>query len=149
MGMRRKIACGLVAGLVAGLFLGIAGRIVMRILALAGNMIPTFTIEASLGVLLIGVIIGLISGLVYAVLAAFLPPFRGQGVVYGLLIMGVLLLLMPDLIQGELANAENGQRVLRLAAGLYAVVFAGFGAIVEAVSMRMGKIARSPSSLPL
>ena len=97
------------AGLVAGLFLGIVGRIVMRILALAENMIPTFAIEASPGVLLIGVIIGLVSGLIYAVLVAFLPPFRDQGVAYGLIIMGVLLLLMPDLIQGELANAENGQ----------------------------------------
>ena len=144
MRMRRKIAGGLAAGLVAGIFLGIVGRIVMRILALAGNMMPTFTIEASLGVLLIGVIIGLVSGLIYTGLAAFLPPFRGQGVVYGLIIMGVLLLLMPDLIQGELAKAENGQRVLRLAAGLYAVVFCAFGAILEAVSMRMGKIAPSP-----
>jgi hypothetical protein len=145
MRIRRKITGGLMAGLVAGVFLGIVGRIVMRILALAGNMIPTFTIEASLGVLLIGVIIGLISGLIYAVLMAFLPRFRGQGVVYGLTIMGVLLLLLPDLIQGELANAENGQTVLRLAAGLYAVVFSAFGAILEAVSMKMGKIAPSPS----
>jgi hypothetical protein len=144
MRMRRKMAGGLVAGVVAGLFLGIMGRVVMRILALAGNMIPTFTIEASLGVLLIGVIIGLVSGLIYAVLAAFLPPFRGQGVVYGLIIMGVLLLLLPDLIQGELANAENGQQVLRLAAGLYAVVFSAFGAILQAVSKRMVKIAPAP-----
>jgi hypothetical protein len=144
MRIRRRLVGGLVAGLFAGLFLGIMGRIVMRILALAGNMTPTFTIQASLGIVLIGVIIGLISALVYALLTTFLPPFRGLGVVYGLLVMGVMFLLLPDLVQGELANSENGQLVLRLAAGLFALVFAAFGLILQTISTRMGKIAASP-----
>ena len=137
MNIRRRIASGLLAGLAAGLFLGVTGRMVMRLLALAGGMRPGFSIEATLGVLLIGVIIGLVSGLIYAVLRAFLPPFRGQGILYGLLWMGVLALLNQRLIQEEIASAADGRVMLVAALALFTLVFVIFGTILEMVSKRV------------
>jgi hypothetical protein len=71
---RSPWAFGPMLGIALGLpVLGGGGRIAMRVIAHATNVAPSFSIEGTITVLLMGAVSGAAGGLIYAVLARLLP----------------------------------------------------------------------------
>jgi hypothetical protein len=103
-----KLGLGLAAGMAGGAAAGLGSRLSMRGIALAGGLQPTFTLEGTLGLLIIGIIIGMPFGLAFVALRRFLPGTGiGRGLVYGLFLF--LIGLAPPLLfyrEGEFLLAS-------------------------------------------
>ena len=62
-----RIGAGLVTGAAAGALIGgIGARLAMRVVALLGEGVPSFSIAGTLGILLMGAVLGAIGGLGFA-----------------------------------------------------------------------------------
>lgn len=125
-GMRR-LALGVLAGVGAGLLAGgIGSRLAMRGVALAAGIPPTFTIEGTLGLLLMGGLFGLPLGALYALLRGALAE-RWRGLTYGVLLLCFILLplLLAD-TEGEIALAP-----LPIGIALFSVLPLGYGLLLE------------------
>ena len=85
------MAAGLV-GLVAGALVGgIGGRLAMRLVVVIGGLEPSFSIEGTVGIMVIAAIFGLIVGLIYGVVRPFIPV-RGlwKGLAFGLVLAALI-----------------------------------------------------------
>ena len=62
-----RIGAGLVTGAAAGALIGgIGARLAMRVVALLGEGVPSFSVGGTLGILLMGAVLGAIGGLGFA-----------------------------------------------------------------------------------
>src|SRR5258707_4233744 len=73
----QALRTGLQGGLIAGVFLGVSARLVMRVIALADGRHAEFSVEGTVGILVMGSIIGLLSGLLFIMLRRRVPTSRG------------------------------------------------------------------------
>jgi hypothetical protein len=79
----------LLVGAAAGfVVLGIGGRIAMRAIAIASNAPPSFTLDGTFTVILLGLLTGVGGGLLYAVLHRLIPQRRMlRSALYGFVIV--------------------------------------------------------------
>lgn len=116
------------ANLAAGLVLGAAGRVVMRIIALAVGIRPGFSIGGTTEVILMGVIIGAPAGVLYGVVRRFVPGGYRRAGLFGVLTFAALALWTPPAARSAMAAAGNP---VGLAVGLFGALFVGYGLLVE------------------
>jgi len=84
----RLVSVGLLAGVVVGLLAGIGARVAMRLVALAGNVAPEFTVAGTLVVLITGVFYGVLAGVLFVAVQPYLSSSRRwQGVLFGLVLV--------------------------------------------------------------
>jgi hypothetical protein len=133
----RKMSIGARAGLVSGVVLGIGARLAMRVVALASNRAAEFSVEGTLGILLIGVIIGMISGLIFMALRKYLPG-NGlmKGLIYGALIYLALALVLRTALQEEIGPAIAAG-LLPLILGMFGLAFIAYGLVLQAMVVRL------------
>ncbi|MEJ1222935.1 hypothetical protein [Sediminicola sp. 1XM1-17] len=91
----KQIFIGALVGLVSGaLILGLGGRMVMRLIAILGDLQGGFSWDGSMEVIALGMLIGLISGTIFALVLQFGHKKRPwTGLVYGILVFGSILIL--------------------------------------------------------
>ena len=104
--MGKRLLAGAAAGLAAGILIfGLGGRVLMRLVALAGHRPVHFGAGASLGIVLIGGVLGLLGGIGFGVLQRALPGRAAvQGLLYGTLFFVVAVPLQPAPIQAEITE---------------------------------------------
>lgn len=122
------MAAGL-AGLVAGALVGgIGGRLAMRAVAVIGGLEPGFSIEGTMGIMLIGAILGVLAGMIYGVVRPFIPlPGLGKGLVFGIVLAGLITLPFFLAPSGELALASPA-----VGAALFGAIGLFYGLALEA-----------------
>jgi hypothetical protein len=130
----KKLGVGLLSGLVAGLILGIGARLAMRIIALVAHQSVAFSMEGTLGILLVSVIVGLVAGPIFVMVQAYIPGAQWRGSIFGLIILGLFSTVIPPPIQEEIANAGDH---LPLILVLFVVVFIVFGMTLQRVPKRL------------
>lgn len=124
--MGRRLLTAAAAGLVCGiLVLGLGGRVMMRIVALAGHRPVHFGAGATAGIVLIGGILGLIGGLGFGLLQRVLPGSAAvKGLLYGTLFFVVVVPLQPDPIQAEITELRS---IWSIVIPLFWALFLAFG----------------------
>ena len=71
----RVIGIGILSGMVAGLITGTGARIAMRIVAMAANRSPIFTVGGTFFILFIGFLGGLIIGFIISIISVLLTQY--------------------------------------------------------------------------
>ncbi len=109
MSLVKKALLGLLCGLITGaVILGAGGRIVMSVIALLGNVTPTWSLGGSVEVIVFGALVGAVVGLVYGAVRAYLPGSSlVKGVLAGLLLFGVMALLPPPSARSAMAGFDD------------------------------------------
>ena len=126
---------GLVAGAALGfVFLGIGARVGMRLFAVASGQAPTFTIEGSIAVSLLGALTGALIATIFLLVRTALPTRRWVRGALFWIICGALVL--------------RGLRpVTVLNAGIFVPLFAIHGALLHAfwcrIHLRRGGVLRA------
>ncbi len=112
-----RIGAGLVTGAVAGVLIGgIGARLAMRVVALLGEGIPSFSVGGTLGILLMGAVLGAIGGLGFALVRWLLRLRAGDetsslrnilaGAGYGAILSALVVLPFFLAPTGELSLAS-------------------------------------------
>jgi hypothetical protein len=124
--MGKRLLGAAAAGLVCGiLVLGLGGRVMMRIVALAGHRPVHFGAGATAGILLIGGVLGLIGGVGFALLQRALPGGAVvKGLLYGTLFFVVVVPLQPAPIQAEITELRA---IWSIVIPLFWALFLAFG----------------------
>ena len=142
------VIMGLLGGIASGFLVGgIAGRLIMRILAMAngefdgvitenGNVSGEITAGATLGLIVfVGLFTGVVGGLVYVLIRRWLPG-RGllKGVVFGLILLCFFgtIVLDPDNIDFTLFSP-------RLSVSLFALLFLLYGVVASPIIERFDR----------
>jgi hypothetical protein len=124
----RAAGIGSLAGALAGVVWGVLARGAMRIIALAMYHYPSFSLEGTLMIVVLGVITGSIVGVIYAGLRWMLPWRRAWK---GLTLCIALLLTLGALLYGGPLVQEGSRAVRPLATALFAASLVIWGALIE------------------
>ena len=145
MNLLKKALLGLLSGLIIGaVILGIGGRIVMSVIALLGDVTPTWSLDGSIDVIVFGTLAGALIGVIYALAASHLPGSPPvKGLLTGLLLIGGMALLPPPSAQSAMAGFDNLDLPVLL---LFGVVCVAFGAALAVAIDVVGKRWPHPTS---
>ena len=122
--LAHRIGVGALAGMISGLLAGIGARIAMRIVAVASESPVEFTVEGTVGILIIGVLISVFPGILYALVSGYLPgPWAIHGLLFGLALLVMIGLRFLFGIEGS----ELARGPLDLGRGLFAGLFLAYG----------------------
>lgn len=126
----RAVGIGSLAGALSGIVWGVLARIAMRLIAQAMQHRPSFSLEGTLGILIIGAMLGGMIGVIYAGLRRILP----WGRIWKALILGVALLLTIGMLlyAGPLVQ-EGRPEVVPLAMALFGGSLLIWGGLIEAL----------------
>lgn len=127
--MGRRLLAAAIAGLICGIVvLGLGGRVMMRIVALAGHRPVHFGAGATAGIVIIGGVLGLIGGLGFGLLQRALPGRAAvKGLLYGTLFFVVVVPLQPAPIQAEITDLRS---IWSIVIPLFWALFLAFGVVV-------------------
>ena len=97
-------AAATIAGIVSGLVAGVLGRIAMRIVAVSRGDVPSFSITATIGILIVFLVMGCALALVFAIVARGNParPEPGWWSLAGVGLLAGVVLLTP--LRSEVAG---------------------------------------------
>lgn len=155
----RLVGIGTLSGLIAGIITGgIGGRVVMRIIAVAGgsaiagqitengNIVGEVTAGGTLEVLVFGgVLFGVFGGILYVAIGRRLPGSpRWKGLAFGTVL---LLTFGGMLIEG--AKSDFSRFVPLLSIGLFASLFLLFGLAIVPIAQRVGRSVLPVSSITM
>jgi hypothetical protein len=140
--MGRRLLAAAIAGLICGVVvLGLGGRVMMRVVAIAGHRPVHFGAGATAGILLIGGVLGLIGGLGFGLLQRALPGSAAvKGLLYGTLFFVVVVPLQPAPIQAEITDLRA---IWSIVIPLFWALFLAFGVGVA----RWGSRPAAPGAL--
>lgn len=156
----RLVGIGTLSGLIAGIIMGgIGGRVVMRIIAVAGgsaiagqitengNIVGEVTAGGTLEVLVFGgVLFGVLGGILYVAIGRWLPgSTRWKGLAFGTVL---LLTFGSILIQGD-AKSDFSRFVPLLSTGLFASLFLLFGLAIVPITQRVDRSVLPVSSITM
>ena len=136
----KKIALGLICGLIVGAaILGVGGRIVMSVIALMGNLTPTWSLGGSVDVIVFGALVGAAMGLVYVFVQKYLPgPRLVKGLLAGLLLFGTMALIRPASAQSAMAGFTTLTIPVLLMFGTICLIYgAALAAVVDVLIRRL------------
>ena len=123
----------LAAGALAGLPMGIGARVAMRVVAVLGDQPTGFSISGTLLILVVFIVAGLILAAPFALVLAALPGRpRLSGLLYGLLLTGVL--IVPPFL--------NPQGELTLVSPLVGIAL--FGSLTGGYGILLGLLSQTP-----
>jgi hypothetical protein len=134
----RALTVGLLSGAAAGLVAGVGARLAMRLVALAGDVTPAFTVGGTLTVLVTGLLYGIGGGVLYVAVRGRLPGTgAGGGLTFGLL---VLLLFGPVYFLADQVGELHVAPVVGILTFAPLFVLGGtiIGAIAERLAQRWG-----------
>jgi hypothetical protein len=135
----RPVSAGFLAGATVGLIAGAGARVAMRLVAIAGNVAPAFTVAGTLTILITGVLYGVAAGLLFVAVRPRLPGSQ-QGVIFGL----VLVLGFGPIF--FLADQVNELHVAPLAGIiLFSMLFFLTGLLITATTTRLEQFLPAPS----
>lgn len=129
--LAHRVSVGALAGMIAGVLAGIGARIAMRIVALASESPVEFTVEGTVGILIIGVLVSVFPGILYALVSGYLPgPWAIRGLLFGLALLLVIgLRFLFGIEGGELARGP-----LDVGRSLFAALFLAYGLALGVVT---------------
>ncbi len=130
-GIIRAAAAGGAAGLAAGvLVLGVGGRLAMSVVMLMARARPAWSLDGTFAVVAVGALLGAGAGLAYAALRRFLPGNSlARGLLFGVLLYGVLLLFPPASARTAMAGFVSLHLPIL---ALFGLVSLAYGAAVAA-----------------
>lgn len=129
-----SVVIGAVSGGAAGVVAGVLARIAMRVVAVLGGMTPSFSIEGTLGILVIGALIGAGPGLLYAI---SLPVWKATPIRKGLVIGLSLALLIVVVLFSVDAEGELALAPIWAVAAMFGGIALVYGLVLGTVAGRL------------
>ncbi|MGQ0650381.1 MAG: hypothetical protein ACT4P7_22805 [Gemmatimonadaceae bacterium] len=115
----------------AGILLGLAARLVMRVIAILASAVEGFSWEATLELVVLGIMVGAPLALLFFLVRPRLRLRRPwAGVVYGVVVFVVSAVFPPAAARSAMAGTPDDPRVT---AALFAVLWIGFGLLLESI----------------
>ncbi len=142
----KKFAFFVIAGALVGAFIGgVWARIAMRMVALMISGQGSFSLEGSVGILILGAILGVPFGLLFGVIYGRLPLKSWlQGLFYGVPWMLLFALVAFTNRDGELSLLPAWQVAL-----LFTPLFLAEGAVLGMVAGKVGRFLETPQPRPV